>query len=107
MYIITGVHVVAVLNDVVQPTLLLQARNLVYMVQKRERMKKQLLQSEAEHFELESRLLEEEVGEEEEEEEEVFSAPPSPAQTRCILDQSFPTLCISKFLQVHVHTTLP
>lgn len=46
-----------------------QARNLVYMVQKRERMKKQILRSQAELFQLESALLEEEAEEAEEERE--------------------------------------
>jgi len=44
-----------------------QARNLVYMVQRRERLKKQLIRSRTEVFELESKLLEEEVEEEERE----------------------------------------
>ena len=44
-----------------------QARNLVYKVQRRERQKKQLTRTMAEVFELESRLLEEEVEEEERE----------------------------------------
>ena len=44
-----------------------QARNLVYMVQRRERQKKQLTRTMAEVFDLESRLLEEEVEEEEKE----------------------------------------
>ena len=44
-----------------------QARNLVYMVQRRERQKKQLTKTMAEVFDLESRLLEEEVEEEEKE----------------------------------------
>ena len=54
------------------PSLVLcvQARNLVYMVQRRERQKKQLTRTMADVFELESRLLEEEMEEEEREEEE-------------------------------------
>ena len=40
---------------------------MVYMVQRRERQKKQLTRTMAEVFELESRLLEEEVEEEERE----------------------------------------
>ena len=47
--------------------LFVQARNLVYMVQRRERQKKQLTKTMAEVFDLESRLLEEEVEEEEKE----------------------------------------
>ena len=50
--------------------LCLQARNLVYMVQRRERQKKQLIRTMADVFELESRLLEEEMEEEEREEKE-------------------------------------
>ena len=52
------------------------------MVQRRERLKKQLLQSQAEVLELESRLLEEEIEMEDERRENESAASPTVRQTR-------------------------
>ena len=57
-------HPIVFLSSFPTYLLLLQARNLAYMIQRRERLKKQELRSRAELFQVESQLLEEEADEE-------------------------------------------